>query len=99
MTHDGGLRVNHGELDTMSQDMNSTVKKLEETLDNLENEVAPKVATWSGGQQQAYRTAKATWDQAMLEMVDLLNKAQLTVSQSNTGYRDADKRGAARFEF
>lgn len=94
-----GLRVNHGELDTAAQNMYATVQKLDETLNNLENDIAPKVATWSGQQQEAYRVSKAAWDWAMQEMRDLLDKSHQTVYQSNAEYMAADKRGATRFEF
>ncbi|MBM9461691.1 WXG100 family type VII secretion target [Nocardioides sp. zg-536] len=94
-----GLRVNHGELDAAAQNMYATVQKLDETLNNLENDIAPKVATWSGSQQEAYRVSKAAWDWAMQEMRDLLDKSHQSVYQSNADYMAADKRGAARFEF
>lgn len=94
-----GLRVNHGELDTAAQNMYATVQKLDETLNNLESDISSKVATWSGQQQESYRTAKAAWDWAMQEMRDLLDKSHQTVYQSNAEYMAADKRGANRFEF
>lgn len=94
-----GLRVNHSELEAAAQNMYSTVQKMEETLNNLENDIAPKVATWSGDQQDAYRTSKAAWDYAINELKDLLDQSHQTVYQSNDEYRAADKRGAGRFDF
>lgn len=94
-----GLRVNHGELEAAAQNMYATVQKLDETLNNLENDIAPKVATWSGAQQESYRVSKAAWDWAMQEMRDLLDESHKTVYQSNDEYRAADRRGASRFEF
>lgn len=94
-----GLRVNHGELEAAAQNMYETVRKLDESLDNLEKDIANDVATWSGQQQEAYRVSKAAWDWAMKEMRDLLDESKKTVYQSNNEYMDADKRGAGRFEF
>ncbi|MFC7505889.1 WXG100 family type VII secretion target [Nocardioides sp. CPCC 206347] len=94
-----GLRVNHGELDTAAQNMYTTVQRMDESLNNLEKDIANDVATWSGNQQEAYRTAKAAWDWAMQEMRDLLDESHKTVYQSNAEYMAADKRGAGRFEF
>lgn len=94
-----GLRVNHGELDAAAQNMYATVQKLDETLNNLEKDIANDVATWSGQQQEAYRVSKAAWDWAMQEMRDLLDESHKTVYSSNAEYMAADKRGAGRFEF
>lgn len=94
-----GLRVNHGELNAAAENMYRTVQKLDESLNSLEQDIADKVATWSGDQQEAYRNSKAAWDWAMKEMRDLLDKSSQTVYQSNDEYLSADKRGAARFDF
>jgi WXG100 family type VII secretion target len=94
-----GLRVNHNELDTATLNMSATVDKLDRTLNDLEADIAPKVATWSGDQREAYQKSKAAWDWAMKEMRDLLDQSQQTVYQSNQEYLSADRRGAARFEF
>lgn len=94
-----GLRVNHGALDAAAENMYRTVKKIDESLDSLENDIASKVATWSGDQQEAYRVSKAAWDWAMKEMRDLLDQSKQTVYSSNDEYMAADKRGAGRFQF
>lgn len=93
-----GLRVNHGELEAAAQNMYMTVQKMDESLNNLETDIAKDVATWSGEQQEAYRVSKAAWDWAMKEMRDLLDESHKTVYQSNAEYMGADKRGAARFD-
>lgn len=94
-----GLRVNHGELEAAAQNMYATVQKLDESLNNLEKDIANDVAAWSGQQQEAYRVSKASWDWAMQEMKDLLDESHKTVYSSNAEYMAADKRGAGRFEF
>ncbi|RYI98899.1 MAG: WXG100 family type VII secretion target [Actinomycetales bacterium] len=94
-----GLRVNHAALDTASDQMYRTVKKITDSLDTLEADIASKVAGWSGDQQEAYRVSKAAWDWAMKEMADLLDQSQRTVFTSNQDYMSADKRGAGRFQF
>lgn len=94
-----GLRVQHGALDAAAEAMYATVKKMDESLNSLESDIAPKVATWSGQQQEAYRASKAAWDWAMQELKDLLDRSHQSVYQSNAEYLAADKRGAGRFEF
>jgi len=96
MTLDG-LRVNHAGLDSVADDLGQAVRRIDERLDRLESELAPLRSDWTGSAQQAYTTAKATWDRAMQEMRGLLQETSVAVVQSNAEYRAADQRGAAAF--
>ena len=96
MTLDG-LRVNHAGLDTVAADLGQAVQRIDDRLNRLESELAPLRSDWTGSAQQAYLTAKATWDRAMQEMKSLLQDTSTTVVQSNAEYRAADQRGAASF--
>ena len=91
------LRVNHAGLDTASQALHATVKEIDDRLNRLETELAPLRSDWVGNAQQAYTTAKAKWDAAILEMKDLLDETSRNVQQSNAEYMAADRRGAASF--
>jgi early secretory antigenic target protein ESAT-6 len=97
MTMDG-LRVNHAGLDNAADDLGQAVKKIDDRLNRLESELAPLRSDWSGNAQQAYATAKATWDNAMNEMKTLLAETSTAVMQSNQEYKAADQRGAASFD-
>jgi WXG100 family type VII secretion target len=92
-----GLRVNHAGLDTAAQGLYATVKEIDGRLNRLESELAPLRSDWVGNAQQAYNTAKAKWDAAILEMKDLLDQTSHMVQQSNAEYLAADRRGAASF--
>ena len=92
-----GLRVNHAGLDTAAEDMYRTVKDIDDRLNRLESELAPLRSDWTGSAQQAYQSAKAKWDNAIMEMKDLLDQTSQTVQQSNAEYMAADRRGAASF--
>ena len=92
-----GIRVRHSALNEGAENMFQTVKKMDASLDALENDIKNDVATWSGEQRQAYDQAKSAWDWAMRELRDLLDNTHTTVYQSNADYLQADKRGASRF--
>jgi 6 kDa early secretory antigenic target len=92
-----GLRVSHAGLDTAAQDLYATVKAIDGRLSQLEGELAPLRSDWVGDAQQAYTTAKAKWDAAILEMKDLLDQTSRDVQRSNAEYMAADRRGAASF--
>lgn len=93
-----GLRVNHAGLDTAAEDMYRTVKEIDDRLNRLAQELAPLRSDWIGNAQQAYQTAKASWDGAIEEMRNLLDQTSRTVHQSNVEYKAADQRGAASFD-
>ncbi len=91
------LRVVHGGLDAVADDLTRTVREIDGRMDELAAELAPLQSDWTGQAQQAYLHAKATWDTALAEMRDLLAETSATVAQSNADYRAADARGAAAF--
>jgi len=92
-----GIRVDHGALDQASTDLRAAATKIDSRLNQLEDELKPLRSDWTGHAQQAYHAAKATWDQAIQEMIVLLNDVSTAVSTSNTEYKAADSRGAGRF--
>jgi WXG100 family type VII secretion target len=73
------------------------VREIDDRLNRLESELAPLRSDWVGNAQQAYATAKARWDAAILEMNHLLDHTSRAVQRSNEEYRAADGRGAASF--
>ncbi len=93
-----GIRVNHAALDQAAADMVQAVKDIDDRLNRLESELNPLKSDWAGGAQQAYYVAKGKWDTAIAEMRQLLQDTHVSVSNSNQGYKDADKRGAAQFQ-
>ncbi len=52
-----GLRVRHSALDEAAANMYETVKKMDASLDALENDIKNDVASWSGDQRLAYDQA------------------------------------------
>lgn len=92
------LRVEHAGLDTAAQQMYAKVKQIDARLTQLETDLQSTMkGNWIGGSHDAYLVAKASWDWAMQEMKDLLDKSHQTVYQSNAEYMAADNRGADRF--
>ncbi len=96
-TADGTIRVDHAALDQAAADMAQKVREIAARLDDLEAELAPLRAGWSGQAREAYDVAKRQWDAAMHEMHALLDEAGRAVSRSNAEYRARDLAGAARF--
>ena len=97
MTGFDGINVQHGKLDAGSQDVMMAAKDIQNRLDQLEGDLKPLAADWTGDAKQAYDEAKATWDRAIADMIVLLQQASANVSTSNDEYKAADSRGAGRF--
>ncbi|HXH80082.1 WXG100 family type VII secretion target [Nocardioides sp.] len=92
-----GIKVEHGKLDAGSADVIAAAKQIEARLDTLESDLQPLATDWTGAAKEAYREAKQTWDQAINDMVALLEQAGKNVGLSNEEYKSADARGAGRF--
>ena len=92
-----GISVNHGGLDIGAGDLANGVKAIEDRMNRLEDDLKELKGAWVGNAKDSYTVAKAKWDQAILEMKDLLQKTSLAVSQANQDYRSADQRGASLF--
>ncbi|WP_148612330.1 WXG100 family type VII secretion target [Nocardioides rubriscoriae] len=92
-----GIRVNHEALITGADNMKSTMERINNRLDVLENELAPLRNDWSGRAQETYVVAKGKWDAAIAEMQQLLKETSDSVRQSQIDYSNADARGAAQF--
>ena len=97
MTLDG-LRVNHAGLDTAAQDLANAVKKIDDRLNRLEQELAPLRSDWTGNAQQSYQVAKTKWDTAMQEMGTSCRRPATPCTSRTPTTSAADQRGAASFE-
>lgn len=93
------LRVNHGQLDAAVQDIATTVKALDNRLNQLESELATLKSDWVGSAQQSYVAAKAKWDAAITHLNQVLTDTGTAVASANSEYAAADRRGANSFQF
>lgn len=97
MTGFDGINVQHGRLDAGAQDVMTAAKDIQSRLDQLEGDLKPLATDWTGSAREAYVQAKARWDQAIADMILLLQDTGASVDSSNAEYMAADKRGANRF--
>ncbi len=92
-----GIRVNHVALINAADNMKTTMDRIDERLNLLENELTPLRSDWTGRAQETYLVAKGQWDTAIAEMQQLLKETSDSVRQSQLDYSAADSRGAAQF--
>jgi len=92
-----GINVQHGKLDAGAADVMTAAKDIDSRLNQLEDDLKPLAQDWTGAAKLAYDQAKAKWDQAIADMIVILQQASQNVSTSNEEYKAADKRGEGRF--
>lgn len=93
----GQLKVNFGGLDVAAADITSGANALEARLAQLESELAPLRADWTGAASESYQVAQAKWNAAINDMKLLLADIGKAVSLSNTDYQTAESRNASRW--
>lgn len=93
-----GLKVDHGGLEQMAEDLSAVAAKIDDRLQALAHELEPLRTSWAGEAQAAYAVAKARWDTAIQELRELLASTARQVVSSNAAYRAADARAARAFE-
>lgn len=92
------LKVEHGGLDRVADDLMTIVNRVGCRMEELDRELSPLRTQWVGDAQLAYAASKQRWDAAIAEMRELLQVTARQVTQSNAEYRAADERGARSFD-
>lgn len=93
----GDMNIDFGALDTTAGDITGAASGIQGRLDQLDSDLAPLRADWTGSASDAYQTAKAQWTAAMTDIHALLAQVPGMVSQSNSDYQTAEGANASRW--
>ena len=93
----GSIVLSFSALQAAEAAINSNLTKLRARLDQLEADLQPLVATWSGDAQAAYLVQKKQWEQAAQDLALMLQAIVLGLGNTNTDYTDAQRRIVASF--
>ena len=93
----GELKVNFGALGTVAADIRTRANNIESRLGQLDGDLAPLRADWTGDASEQYQRAKAEWTAAINDMQALLADVGRSVDESNTAYQNADRTNASRW--
>ncbi len=91
------MKVTFGALDTAAADIGARAGSIRSRLDQLDGELAPLRADWTGAASESYQRAKAEWTAAITDMQALLAEVGAKVSQSNADYQAAESQNQARW--
>lgn len=78
-----GYKMQFGAVDAAGTDLVNGANKIGNKLDEMENNLKPLQADWTGSASEAYVQAKAQWNSALTEMRSLLNDIGRQVSQDS----------------
>lgn len=82
--------VNFNALATGHQDVVGVLKSLHDTLANLESDLNPLIASWSGEAQLAYGECKNNWEQAAGALAGILNQVATGLDTTHQNYRQTE---------
>jgi len=84
------IKVTFESLAAGQQGITKTYSALVGTLEDLETELNPMVATWTGAAQQAYHERKTQWDTAAANLSQVLNNIAQAVGHAHENYTAAE---------
>lgn len=89
---------NHLQVDSFeagAQRIRNHYAKLTATLEQLDTDLRPMLASWSGAAQEAYTTSKDQWDTATQDLSQILNTVGQAVATAheNSGAAEQADRG------
>ena len=87
MTGFDGINVQHGRLDAGSQDVMTAAKDIQTPTRPARGRPQAARLDWTGAAKQAYDEAKAKWDQAIADMIVLLQQASANGRPPTTSTR------------
>ena len=88
---DDMILVDHGGLNTCSQQAADCGKYMNSQFNHLKSEVQTNLSEWLGQNRSAYTKLQNEWDQAASEMYQILQGISDMVTQLNTQYRKAEE--------
>lgn len=89
------IKYEFGAIEAAAADINSTSARINGLLDELKSIIDPMAATWEGESAAAYQQAQRKWDNAALELNQVLMTISRTVSEGNDAMSDVNRRAAA----
>lgn len=93
----GEIHVQFESLATGEQDIRTNYARLQATLEQLETDLAPMVASWSGAAQESYVQCKRQWEEAAAALATVLNNIGAAVGQAHQNYTAAEQAARANW--
>ncbi|MFC4052820.1 WXG100 family type VII secretion target [Actinomadura syzygii] len=90
-------RVHFGSMKQAQASFQNALNEYKAALDELEGKIKSTLAEWEGDAQLAYRRAQTQWNQAGVELGNVVHRMGSAIGESHDGYRTTENRNAASF--
>ncbi|WP_447004485.1 WXG100 family type VII secretion target [Saccharothrix isguenensis] len=91
------IKVDFNQLGSAAADISGQASKVESELENLKSRIAPVLAQWDGGTQEAYRAAQEKWDTSAADLQQVLATIGTAVASATEAYQAAEQRNTQRW--
>ncbi|NEB18883.1 WXG100 family type VII secretion target [Streptomyces coelicoflavus] len=91
---DGIIDVQYPVVRKAVEELTDQTQQIINTLNNLEDELRPLVASWEGADQEMYRRVQMEWDQATKNMATLLNDNGTLIQSIHDNHSRGERRSA-----
>ncbi|MQL62661.1 WXG100 family type VII secretion target [Streptomyces vinaceus] len=91
---DGIIDVQYSVVRKAVEELTDQTQQIITTLNNLEDELKPLVASWEGADQEMYRQVQMEWDQATKNMAVLLNDNGTLIQSIHDNHSRDERRSA-----
>lgn len=85
------IQVDYAAMEEAAGVMRNASKTIEDRLSELGSQL--QKIEWEGGDREAYLAHKAKWDQAIVDMNNILNQIGGAVATARQGYGDVEQAG------
>ena len=86
----GEIHVQFESLQAGQQGIQNNYAKLTATIEQLESDLQPMIASWSGAAQESYLVCKKQWDDASVALSQVLSSIGQAVGQAHENYTAAE---------
>jgi 6 kDa early secretory antigenic target len=93
----GEVLVTFGEIEAGRANVSSTANKVQTTLDELKQFLAPLVATYTGAAADAWQVKQAEWDKAAADIQQILASIGVALGAANDAYQQAENANTSRW--
>jgi WXG100 family type VII secretion target len=91
------IKVDYGTLMQAFADMTAAAQKIQQRLGQLEDDLSPLVATWTGEAAELYKADQRQWHNAATDLRATLARLGVSVSDSHDVFKKAEAQNAAVF--
>lgn len=91
------IHVQFESLAAGQQGIRNNYNKLTATIEQLESDLAPMIASWSGAAQASYLACKKQWDDAAAALALVLNNVSTAVGDAHQNYTGAERAAQAHW--